>query len=124
MTARLTLAYRSMSVYILSAFPDPILDRRIGLGLKPRHSAAWYPIIPPFTIAPDYLRKVVLMFRWKDYQTKGRGKGKARHQTMKLEPQKFILRRFLLHVLPSDLLPSPLRADRKQRPPGEPGTRP
>jgi hypothetical protein len=49
MTARLTLAHRSTSVYILSASPDPILDRRIGLGLEPRHFAAWYLTSPSFT---------------------------------------------------------------------------
>ena len=39
MTARLTLAYRSTSVYILSGPPDPFKDHRIGLGLAPFYSA-------------------------------------------------------------------------------------
>ena len=52
MTARLTLAYRSMSVYILCASPDPILDRRIGLRPVPGYAAVnWLPFTPPFTIA-------------------------------------------------------------------------
>ena len=37
-----------------------------------------------------------ITFRWKDYRAKGR----TRHKTMTLSPDKFI-RRFLLHVLPS-----------------------
>ena len=40
-----------MSVYILCAFPDPILDRRIGLRPVPGYAAAnWLPFTPPFTV--------------------------------------------------------------------------
>lgn len=49
MTLRLNLAYRSTSVYILSVFPDAILDRRIGMGLIPDHAANPAPFAPPFT---------------------------------------------------------------------------
>jgi hypothetical protein len=37
-----------------------------------------------------------VMFRWKDYRTKGR----TRHKVMTLSPQE-LMRRFLLHVLPT-----------------------
>ena len=48
-TARLTLAYRSTSWYILSGPPDPLMDLRIDRGLVPVYAAAWLPFTPPFT---------------------------------------------------------------------------